>query len=119
MARCCGRPPCPTPFPPKLHESGVKLFIYWRVDSQRAQEAVWATHRWQAELQTRHPGVAACLYRRADAAAGRVTVMETYALAPAGLDAQCASDIENTSEQALSAWAQDGRHVERFVPLPR
>lgn len=95
----------------------AELFIYWHLaQPQQADEALGEARRLQQRLCACVPGLQARLYRRSDEAAGKVTVMETYAL-PAGLGPDQQVLIEQAGDAALARWCSgQRRHVERFEP---
>ncbi len=89
-----------------------ELFVYWRVAAADAVHAEAAAAALQRELRLEWPGLHARLYRRAEAPAGLLTLMETYALeghATAWRDAVAAH-----AAVRLGAWCQGQRHVEVF-----
>ena len=88
-----------------------QLFIYWRVVPGRQAAAQQAVQAMQAELRTSHPGLEARLFTRE--AGAEPTLMETYALAPQGIDPALQARIEQRA-RALAALAAGARHVEVF-----
>jgi hypothetical protein len=94
--------------------AGLSLYIYWKVSPARLAPALEAVRRFQADAVA--AGESAQVLRRADAAtAGSITLMETYA-APRGLSPERVTALVAQSAEALSAWAEAGRHVEIFEP---
>jgi hypothetical protein len=89
--------------------SAVSLFIYWHASPADAVAAEAAARDFQTRCRARHPGLQAHLFRRQEAGAARVTLMETYACV-AGLP----SSLQADADAALSHWAGSGRHVEVF-----
>lgn len=87
-----------------------ELFVYWHTGPALAAGALAAARCFQRTLCDAHPGLVARLYRRDDAACGRVTVMETYA-APAGLDDSIWAAVR------APAWCPGTRHLESFDPV--
>ena len=102
----------------------TEWFIYYQLasaDLPRAREAVVG---FQQRLQQEWPGLSARVLQRLEApeaSLGQVTLMETYRFAPhrcatpGGHDA----DFEKAlalAAQAIQAWLQGPRHVERFAP---
>lgn len=88
-----------------------ELFIYWRV-SGAATDAEAAARQMQSDLRQAHPALVARLYRKLDDR--RCTLMETYALPGAGIDAALQRQIEAAGHGALARWCTEGRHVEVF-----
>jgi hypothetical protein len=96
-----------------------QLFIYYRVQSGRASDAIAAALRMQDDLRALHHGLLTSLLRRpATDAEPHVTLMETYAIdaavAPQGVGAALQGAIERAAEAALGALIVDRRHVEVF-----
>lgn len=83
------------------------LYIYWKVAPGDLAAALSAVRTFQSSL-----GTEASVQRRADVAAGPVTLMEIYP----GLDAAGCRERIAASQAALGAWATAGRHAEVFVP---
>ena len=94
-----------------------ELFVYWKLPRADAPQAMQAAAAMQAALRAHHVGLAARLMRRADQAGDTVTVMETYAREPAGVDAELQADIEGAAALRLGAWCAGLRHVEAFELL--
>ena len=89
-----------------------ELFVYWRVAGD-ADAALAAAARLHAGLRASEPALVARLYRKADATG--CTLMETYALPGAGIDATLLQRIESQAAHQLSPWCAAGaRHVEVF-----
>lgn len=94
--------------------AGRSLYIYWKVAPGRLEAALDAVRRFQAAAVSTDE--AARVLRRADAAAaGSITLMETYA-APSGLPPERVAVLVAQSAAALASWAEAGRHVEVFEP---
>jgi hypothetical protein len=93
------------------------LFVYWRVDADRAEAAVLAVQAFHAGLRVKQPGVQTSLYRRSEASKAGVTLMEIYAAAGGFDDARQVGLLADAS-QVLAGWALEGRHVEVFDQLP-
>lgn len=93
-----------------------EVFVYWHAEPAAAVEAIAAARAFQRALCRDHPGLAARLYRRADAARGRVTVMESYASA-SGVDERLRAAVTSAGTQAPAAWCPGARHVEVFEPI--
>lgn len=83
------------------------LYIYWKVAPHDLAAALVAVHTYQSSLKAE-----ASVHRRADEAAGTVTLMEIYP----GLDAAGCRERIAASQAALGAWATAGRHAEVFEP---
>jgi hypothetical protein len=96
---------------------GRRHFVYYRIDEVDLPDALRAARAGLAALRRTHPGLHAELLRRPDVAAGRVTVMETYAAEGAGIDAALAASIEAHMGAVVGPWVRGGRHVERFDTL--
>jgi hypothetical protein len=95
----------------------VELFIYWHCRRADREAALQAARAFQAELAAGTPGLAPALFVRDDdttAGVERVTVMETYAAAPAGIDAGLHERIRDEGHRRLAAWLQGLRHIETF-----
>ena len=100
-----------------MHPGRRRLFIYYRVDAARAQDALVEVGRMQAALCAHHAGLLAELLRRPGNTDSEVTVMETYTLdAPYGIDERLQAEIEGAAAQALAGWLCGARHVEVFEP---
>lgn len=96
--------------------SGAELYIYWHCAAARESDAVAAFGACRATLQAQHPGLRARLLRRTEDPAGRVTLMETYAL-PGGLDDAARASLLATTAAALAGLADGPRHAEVFRPV--
>lgn len=96
-----------------------ELFIYWKTAAAQADAAARDAAAWQAELRREFPGLAAALYRRADAAGtaapGTATLMETYAGA---LDPALERRIVSEGDARLQRWLEGPRKVEIFERCP-
>ncbi len=102
------------------------LFVWWRVDASRLDEASATANALQAALVRSMPGLQARLYRRVDASAAEggggatlpsATVMETYAMESGGITAEVEVQIEAAAQSALGGLVDGERHVEAFEPL--
>lgn len=91
----------------------TELYIYYRVQEQRAAElapqVVAMQQRLSAEL-----GVQAQLKRRPNAKDGLQTWMEVYLATPAGFDG--ALD-EAVKQSGILAWIDGERHTEVFMDI--
>ena len=95
----------------------VELFIYWHCRRADREPALQKVRAFQAELAAGTPGLAPGLFVReedAAAVADRITVMETYAAPPAGIDAALGRHIADEGTRRLADWLQGLRHVEVF-----
>lgn len=99
-------------------EPARELYIYYRVADANADEAARAVSTMQRTLRAAHPGLAARLLRRPDAAGGVRTWMETYSNPSAGVDAAIETAIADAA-RALSQWIDGDRHVEIFIDADR
>ena len=93
-----------------------EVFVYWHAEPAAADAAIVAARAFQRALCRDHAGLAARLYRRADTARGRVTVMETYASA-SGMDEGLHAALAAAGTQAPAAWCPGTRHVEVFESI--
>ena len=91
-----------------------ELFVYWKVAAGAAAQAAAATADFQQSLRAQHPGLQARLLQRAEGNGLTATLMETYALPPAGVDRALQTAIEAAAVPALADWCQGRRHVEVF-----
>lgn len=96
---------------------GVRLYVYFRVADADAAACVAAVRGFQAQLMKTWPALRCEVLQRAqeDGLAGR-TLMETYALPGAGIDAALRQRIEHDAAAALGALVAGTRHVEAFEP---
>jgi hypothetical protein len=93
-----------------------ELFIYYRVPEADLAAACAALQTAQAALCGTHDGLQARLLRRPVTQDGWSTLMETYALAPHGIDAALQAQIECSAAAALAPWLPaDSRHTETFI----
>jgi chromosome condensin MukBEF complex kleisin-like MukF subunit len=92
-----------------------ELFIYYRAPASQAEALTDAVRRMQQQLSAQYPGLDARLLRRADAADGDTTWMETYRL-PADADPAALIDAIAAAAQSLQLWIAGPRHVEHFLP---
>jgi Domain of unknown function (DUF4936) len=92
-----------------------ELFVYWKVQSRVAADALSATRAMQRTLQASHPALHMRLYLRDDGRSGLATLMETYALDSGtdGIDAALRQSIEQAAA-TLVRWQSGARHVEVF-----
>jgi hypothetical protein len=95
---------------------GLQLFIYWRCQAADADVATAAARQLQQRLRQQHPALQAHLFRRSDSDAATCTLMETYALPPAGIGPALQAELQ-TAGAALQPWLLGTRHVEVFQPL--
>ncbi len=95
-----------------------ELFIYWLVPAGCLADAATATQTWQQALAEQQPALRCGLYRRADAAGGPDTLMETYAAA-GGIDDALLRTIASAGDAATAGFRDGARHLEIFEPLPR
>lgn len=97
-----------------------ELFIYWKTAAAQADAAAHGAAAWQAELRREFPGLAAALYRRADAAGltapATATLMETYA--GGALDPALERRIVSEGDARLQRWLDGPRKVEIFERCP-
>lgn len=93
-----------------------ELFIYYRAKAGDAQALSAAVLAAQARLQSAWPGLQARLLRRPDPRDEQHTWMETYALAPHGIDDTLAQQIDAQLGAALAPWIVGPRHTESFEP---
>ena len=103
-----------------LATSGARqLFFYWRVAPDQVDTGLSALQAWQAELMQSMPMLLARLFVRSDSDAGRVTVMETYAIGTSGPGIDSALEVQLRAQgDALSASLRDGpRQLEAFDEL--
>jgi len=107
--------------PARLHDCDSRvpeLFIYYRVNAQRATEVRSKVLEWHRELGVTHPALQCRLLMRPVEQEGLLTWMETYAIA----DPAQASDANALRERIergppdLQAWIVGERYVEVFVP---
>jgi hypothetical protein len=96
---------------------GRRLYVYYRVAAPDLGACVLAVRAFQAELCRTHPDLLCALLQRpeGDDAAGRRTLMETYAR-PGGIDAALQAHIAQAAATALALLVTDARHVEVFEP---
>ncbi|WP_280150320.1 DUF4936 family protein [Piscinibacter sp. XHJ-5] len=96
-----------------------ELFIYYRIPSAAADEALAAALALQARLRQRHPGLTARLLRRPDDANEQQTWMETYAYLrdtePAGVTSALEAEIADEA-RVLAPFIAGARHTEVFIP---
>jgi Domain of unknown function (DUF4936) len=92
----------------------IELYIYWRVLPADAQAACQALRAWQLAIEAQVPGLQARLLKRADAAAGDATLMETYTLA-GGIGPALQQEIVDGGDTVSSPWRRGPRHVELFT----
>jgi len=92
------------------------LYVYYRIDAASVAPAVAAVQAFQARLCAAHPGLQAALMRRPGEQDGQVTLMETYALPPEGIDAALQAGIDDAAA-ILAPWQRGARHTEVFEPL--
>jgi hypothetical protein len=90
-----------------------ELFIYWRAKASDAAAVLAAAAQMQAGLRLRWPDLSARLYRRAELTDEAITLMETYAVVGADLDASLQGEIERAAS-VLRPWCVGLRHVEVF-----
>ena len=90
------------------------LFIYWHARVDQAELALRQAQHLQASLRSAHPGLSAHLYRRADAAGQRVTMMETYSMAPGGVPEALTRHIVEHGGESLAQCIEGTRHLEIF-----
>ncbi len=91
----------------------VELFIYWRVLDTRLSDALVATAAFQREQRSQHAGLRTGLYRRGGGDR-QTTLMETYAMLPAGIDVALQTALTEGGAQALQRWVHGERHLEAF-----
>jgi ferredoxin-like protein FixX len=96
-----------------------EAFVWWRVAPEHAAAAADAVLRVQAELETACPGLRAKLYRRAEAGASHVTLMECYACGADGVGPELSGRIDQAVGAVLARHGSPERHVERFEPVTR
>lgn len=92
------------------------LYVYYRIDAASVVPVAAAVRAFQARLCAGHPGLQAALLRRPGEPDGLVTLMETYALPPHGIDAALQAGID-AAAQVLTPWQRGVRHTEVFEPL--
>lgn len=99
------RPPADTP---------ASLFIYFRLTSARAPQALQRLGAMQVDLRARHPGLSARLLTRTDQQDGsELTWMEIYEHAH-GLSEAFLADLD-AAVQALPPGLIGPRHTESFA----
>ena len=95
-----------------------ELFVYYRVTTEQAAQALVVALAMQARLQRAQPPLRMRLLRRPEAVDGQQTWMETYATdaaaAPEGIDARLQAIIE-TAAVVLQPWIAGARHTEVFI----
>ncbi|MCO5977974.1 DUF4936 family protein [Ideonella oryzae] len=102
----------------------TEWFIYYQVASADLPLALKAVVGFQQRLQQDWPGLSARVLQRLEvpgASVGQVTLMETYRFAPHLCSTPCGTDAGfevalSEAAQAVQAWLQGPRHVERFAP---
>jgi hypothetical protein len=100
-----------------------ELFVWYRVDADRAERARAAVEAMQRSLEARFPGLHARLLIRDDEP-GPQTWMETYALhegaatSSAGIDAAMQASIE-IAAAPIRPWLGSDRHGEGFEVVSR
>lgn len=95
-------------------DTSASLFIYFRLTSARAPEALRRLGAMQADLRARHPGLTARLLARTDSQDGpEPTWMEVYEHAH-GLSEAFLADLL-TAVQALPEGLIGPRHTESFA----
>jgi hypothetical protein len=94
----------------------AELYVYYRVAAPDWQRAADAVRDFQRQLCMAHRGLTARVLRRSDSAIDEVTLMETYAFAPRGIDDEMRRRIDRAAG-VLTPWLIGGRHVEVFEPL--
>ena len=99
--------------------ASAQRYVYYRVASDEAVQAIAAVHALQAELTDGQPGLRCSLLQRSDsgdtAPSGSLTLMEVYTL-EGGIGAALAAQIERSAQARLGAWLLGERHLEVFVP---
>lgn len=101
------RPPADTP---------ASLFIYFRLTSSSAPQALQQLGAMQTGLRARHPGLSARLLARTDSQGGpELTWMEIYEH-PHGLSEAFLADLQ-AAVHALPADLIGPRHTESFAEL--
>ena len=99
--------------------ASAQLYVYYRVASDEAAQAIAAVHALQAELTDRYPDLRCSVLQRSDSgdatAPNSSTLMEVYRL-EGGIGAALSADIERLAHARLGAWLLGERHVEVFVP---
>ena len=100
-----------------------ELFVWYRVDADRAERIGVAVEAMQRSLEARFQGLCARLLTRDDGS-GPQTWMETYALregaatSSTGVDAAIQASIE-TAAAPIRPWLEGDRHVEAFEVVGR
>jgi hypothetical protein len=89
-----------------------ELFVYYRIREGAATSARAAVVAMHEELRVLRPGLVARLLTR-DEPSGTATWMETYAAAPAGVDAAIESTVAEHAAR-LVPFIDGARHVEAF-----
>lgn len=97
-------------------DTPASLFIYFRLTSSSAPDALQRLAAMQADLRARHPGLTARLMARTDSqGAPEPTWMETYEQVH-GLSEAFLADLQ-TAVQSLPAGLIGPRHTESFAEL--
>lgn len=98
-----------------------ELFVYYRVRTTDASDALCEVRALHDELRAELPQLRMRLLRRPAESDGMQTWMETYALEPqgaadvAGVDAAIEHRIESAAARRLTRMV-GSRHVEPFIP---
>lgn len=91
-----------------------ELFIWWKVAAADAAQAEAAVVAAQRQLRDWKAGLRAHLYRRHEAQADPVTLMEIYRCTGSDIDDALQAAIEARLAPCLQVWCRGGRHVEVF-----
>lgn len=70
-----------------------------------------------ASSNARQPALRCSLFQPADTCADEATVMESYAIASADIDAALRQQIEHAGDAVQQRWLRGARHVEAFDAL--
>ncbi len=103
--------------------SGAReLFVWYRVQGDRAERARAEVNAMQRTLEARCPGLHACLLMRDDGS-GPQTWMETYASTEATTHPHGINDVTQalieTAAVPIRHWLDSDRHVEGFERVDR
>lgn len=96
--------------------AGRRLFVWYHVAETDAAALLSAARALHGRLQEAHPGLRCELLQRPQMAGGQRTVMESYALEPAGIDPVLHAEIEQQALAAIGGLIHGPRHAEIFDP---
>lgn len=92
-----------------------RLFIYYRVDAARAEEALPLVLDFQRRACARHPGLQAELLKRPGEKDGLQTWMEVYS-SLGGVPSEVEAELSDSAGRSAISGILSNLYVEVFVP---